>query len=40
MDLHQLRQTLIYGFKRSFFHGPYTERRTYVRGIINYYDKL
>ena len=40
MDFHQLRQTLIYGFKRSFFHGPYTERRTYVRSIIDYYDKL
>lgn len=40
MDLHQLRQTLIYGFKRSFFFGPYTERRAYVRSIIDYYDKL
>ena len=40
MDLHQLRQTLIYGFKRSFFHGPYKNRRTYVRSIIDYYDKL
>ncbi len=40
MTLNQLRQTLIYGFKRSFFYGPYTERRTYVRQIIDYYDKL
>ena len=40
MDLNQLRQTLIYGFKRSFFYGPYTERRAYVRCIIDYYDKM
>lgn len=40
MDLKQLRNTIIYGFKRSFFPGAYTERRTYVRRIIDYYDKL
>lgn len=40
MDLNQLRQTLIYGFKRSFYFGPYTERRAYVRSVIDYYDRL
>ena len=40
MDLKQLRNTIVYGFKRSFFHGAYTERRVYVRQIIDYYDKL
>lgn len=40
MDLKQLRNTIIYGFKRSFFPGAYTERRGYVRQIIDYYDKL
>jgi adenosine deaminase len=39
MDLNQLRNTIVYGFKRSFFPGEYTERRTYVRQIIDYYDK-
>ena len=39
MDLKQLRNTIVYGFKRSFFPGEYTERRTYVRQIIDYYDK-
>lgn len=40
MDLSQLRNTLIYGFKRSFFPGPYSGRRTYVRQIIDYYDRV
>ena len=40
MDLSQLRQTLIYGFKRSFFPGSYKERRAYVRSIIDFYDRL
>ncbi len=34
----QLRNTIIYGFKRSFFPGAYTEKRAYVRKIIDYYD--
>jgi adenosine deaminase len=40
MDLRQLRHTIIYGFKRSFFPGDYTEKRTYVRQIIDYYDAV
>ncbi len=40
MDLHQLRNSIIHGFKRSFFPGPYTERRAYVRQVIDYFDKL
>ena len=39
MDLKALRNTITYGFKRSFFPGAYTERRTYVRSIIDYYNK-
>lgn len=39
MDLDSLRNTIVYGFKRSFFPGEYTERRAYVRKIIDYYDK-
>lgn len=39
MGLKELRNTIIYGFKRSFFPGEYTERRAYVRKIIDYYDK-
>ncbi len=39
MDFNSLRNTIIYGFKRSFFPGEYTERRSYVRSIIDFYDK-
>jgi len=36
----QLKNMIIYGFKRSFFYKPYTEKRRYVRTIINYYERL
>jgi adenosine deaminase len=36
----QLKNILIYGFKRSFFYRPYSDKRRYVRKIINYYDRL
>ena len=32
MSPKQLRDMVITGFKRSFFHGAYTEKRAYVRG--------
>ncbi|MEA1985988.1 MAG: adenosine deaminase family protein [Candidatus Marinimicrobia bacterium] len=36
----QLKNIIIYGFKRSFYYGSYVEKRKYVRGIINYYNKI
>lgn len=36
----QLKNMLIYGFKRSFFYKPYAEKRRYVRKIINHYERL
>jgi len=36
----QLRETVITGFKRSFYPGPYTERRAYVRQVMDFYDQL
>lgn len=36
----QLRNTIIYGFKRSFYPGSYSEKRAYVRQIIDYYEQV
>lgn len=36
----QLKNIMIYGFKRSFFYRPYPEKRQWVRRITNYYEKL
>ncbi|MFT4976741.1 MAG: adenosine deaminase [Myxococcota bacterium] len=40
LDLRELRNTIIYGFKRSFYPGSYPEKRAYVRQIIDYYDRV
>ena len=36
----EVRDILIYGFKRSFFPGTYLEKRAYVREVIDYADKV
>ena len=36
----EVRDILIYGFKRSFFPGTYLEKRTYVRKVIDFTDRL
>ncbi len=36
----QLKDIIIYGFKRSFCHLPYPEKRKYVRQAIEYYERL
>ncbi|MEM7352058.1 MAG: adenosine deaminase family protein [Acidobacteriota bacterium] len=36
----ELRNIIIYGFKRSFFPGTYSEKRAYVRQVINLYDRI
>lgn len=40
MSPKELRNTIIYGFKRSFFPGTYLEKRAWVRSIVAYYDRL
>jgi len=36
----QFRDLVLAGFKRSFFPGPYAEKRAYVRRAISLYDRL
>lgn len=36
----ELKDIVIYGFKRSFFPRSYTEKRTYVRKVIAMYERL
>ena len=37
---YQLRNIVVAGFKGSFFPGPYRDKRTYVRQVINRYHAL
>jgi len=36
----QLSDLLVYGFKRSFFPGRYSEKRAYVRQVLDYRDRV
>jgi adenosine deaminase len=36
----QLKDLIIYGFKRSFFYRKYPEKRRYVRSVIDYYESV
>ncbi len=36
----QVRNLVLHGFKRSFFAQSYREKRSYVRKVIDYYDKV
>jgi adenosine deaminase len=40
MTKKQIRNTLIYGFKRSFFFGEYNKKRRYVRKVIDCLDDI
>jgi adenosine deaminase len=40
LSAREVRDILIYGFKRSFYPGSYLEKRNYVRGVIDYADRL
>jgi adenosine deaminase len=40
MTPKQLRNCIVYGFKRSFFPDTYTHKRRYVRACIDYYEKF
>ena len=36
----QLKDIIIYGFKRSFYYHPYTMKRKWVRQLIDYYESI
>jgi len=40
MTHKQLHNTLICGFKRSFYPGPYAEKRAWVRRVLDYYEAV
>ena len=40
MNSKTLKNTIVYGFKRSFFPDRYAKKREYVRKCIDYYEKL
>jgi len=40
LNSKQLKDLVINGFKRSFYPGPYEERRAYVRKVMNFYDEV
>jgi len=37
---HELKNFIIYGFKRSFFPGSYIKKRAYTHQIIDYYERI
>ena len=36
----QLKDIIVYGFKRSFYYHPYPQKRKFVRRMIDYYETL
>lgn len=40
LSSRELKNVVIYGFKRSFYPGSYIQKRAYVRKIIDYYEQV
>jgi len=40
IDTSALMDLCVYGLKRSFFHGTYLQKRSYVRSVTSYFKKI
>ncbi len=40
LSAQELKNIIIYGFKRSFYAQNYTKKREYVRQVIDYYERV
>ncbi len=40
LSRRELKNIIVYGFKRSFYPGSYTKKRDYVRKVIDYYEEV
>jgi len=40
MSLEELKNVVVYGFKRSFFPGDYAAKRAYVRRCMDYFERV
>jgi adenosine deaminase len=40
LTAREVKDILVYGFKRSFYPGSYLEKRSYVREVIDYANRL
>ncbi len=40
LSLKELKNLIVYGFKRSFYPGTYREKRDYVRKCMEYFEKV
>ena len=40
LDAKQLKDLLTYGFKRSFYPGPYNEKRKSVKQVLDIMERI
>ena len=40
LTMKDLKNLVVYGFKRGFFPESYTQKRAYVRSCMEYFEKL
>jgi adenosine deaminase len=40
IPLKHLKDIVAYGFKKSFYHGQYIEKRNWAKNVVKYFDKV